>query len=91
MKKGTKSKKETKPVKEKKDEKKTDDYYTKEEIKLLDYFHKETENKFEDEEIYELMEKYSNDKALILEELGNLLKERKRGDDFDWQEVGKGN
>ena len=64
-------------------------YYTKEEIKLLDKFHEKTENKFEDEEIYELMLKYKNDEDAILNELKEQLKERKRGEEFDWQTIGK--
>ena len=91
MKKGNKSKKTNQKEKEKQEDNKGDQFYTKEEIKLLDYFHDQTNHKFEDEEVYELMEKYKNDKDLILQELNNLLKERKRGNDYEWQEVGKGN
>ena len=91
MKKGTKSKKVNQNLKEKKEDNKSDQFYTNEEIKLLDFFHDKTEKKFEDEEVYDLMEKYKNDKELILQELNNLLKERKRGNDYEWQEVGKGN
>ena len=91
MKKGNKSKKTNQKAKEKQEDNKTDQYYTNEEIKLLDFFHSQTEKKFEDEEVYDLMEKYKNDKDLILQELNILLKERKRGNDYEWQEVGKGN
>ena len=91
MKKGTKPKKTNQKVKEKQEDNKTDQFYTNEEIKLLDFFHSQTDKKFEDEEVYDLMEKYKNDKELILQELNNLLKERKRGNDYEWQEVGKGN
>ena len=91
MKKGNKGKKLPQKEKEKQEENNSDQYYSKEEIGLLDYFHGETNHKFEDEEVYELMEKYKNDKELILQELNELLKQRKRGGDYDWQEVGKGN
>lgn len=91
MKKGNKSKKTNQKEKEKQEDNKGDQFYTKEEIKLLDYFHDQTNHKFEDEEVYELMEKYKNDKDLVLQELSDILKERKRGDDYEWQEVGKGN
>ena len=91
MKKGNKGKKVPQKEKEKQENNNADQFYTKEEIELLDYFHDETNHKFEDEEVYDLMEKYKNDKELILQELNELLKQRKRGGDYDWQEVGKGN
>ena len=91
MKKGNKGKKVSQKEKEKQENNNADTFYSKEEIELLDYFHDETNHKFEDEEVYDLMEKYKNDKELILQELNELLKQRKRGGDYDWQEVGKGN
>ena len=92
MKKSKKSKKaapkaKTNEAKEKKES--SDDFYTDEEIKKLDEFHEQTEHKFEDEEIYELMLKYKNDDEAILNDLKEQLKERKRGEQFDWQPVGK--
>ena len=92
MKKGKKSKKAT--PKAKQDETKmkkepSNEYYTEEEIKKLDEFHEQTEHKFEDDEVYELMLKYKDDDEAILNELKELLKERKRGEQFDWQAVGK--
>lgn len=68
-----------------------DDYYTKEEIKRLDKFHDETEHKFEDDEIYELMLKYKDDDDAILNELKEQLKERKKGEEYQWQSIGKSN
>ena len=87
MKKGSKKPViKTKP----KEAKKTDNnYYTEEEIKLLDKFHAQTEKKFEDDEIYELMLKYKNDEEAILSDLKEQLKERKRGEEFNWQTIGK--
>ena len=87
MKKG--SKKPVIKTKPKETKEADNNYYTKEEIKLLDKFHEKTENKFEDEEIYELMLKYKNDDDAILNELKEQLKERKRGEEFDWQTIGK--
>jgi DNA-binding transcriptional MerR regulator len=92
MKKGTKKKTQTKPTKPTKPKKEADDnFYTKEEIERLDAFHSQTNGKFDDEEIYELMEKYKQDDEAILNELKELLKERERGAEYDWQEVGKSN
>ena len=88
MKKGAKSKKTTTKTKEKE---KTEEYYTKEEEKRLDKFQEETEHKFEDDEIYELMIKYKDDDDAILNDLKEQLKERNRGEDYEWKEVGKGN
>ena len=87
MKKGSKKPViKTKP----KETKKTDNnYYTEEEIKLLDKFHAQTEKKFEDDEIYELMLKYKNDEEAILNDLKEQLKERKRGEEYEWQTIGK--
>ena len=67
------------------------DEYTKEEVKRLDYFHEQTEHKFHDDEVYELMLKYKDDDDAILNELNEQLKERKRGIEFEWQPVGKSN
>ena len=67
------------------------EYYTKEEIEKLDSLQKQTENKFTDDEIYELMLKYKNNDEEILKELQEQLKERKRGEEYEWREVGKSN
>jgi hypothetical protein len=37
------------------------------------------------------MEKYKQDDEAILNELKEQLKERERGAEYDWQEVGKSN
>ena len=87
MKKG--SKKPVIKTKPKETKESDDNYYTKEEIRLLDKFKAETDDKFEDEEIYELMLKYKNDEEAILNDLKEQLKERKRGEEFDWQTIGK--
>ena len=85
----TKEKPKEKP-KEKKEES-NEEYYTDEEIKRLDKFQAQTEHFFTDEEIYELMEKFKNDDEAILNELNDQLKQRKRGGEYEWNEVGKSN
>ena len=67
------------------------EYYTKEEIKKLDSLHEQTEHKFTYDEIYELMLKHKNNDEEILKELQEQLKERKRGEEYEWREVGKSN
>lgn len=96
MKKSTKSKKNEKQKgkeneKEKKESPKeeSEQYYTKEEMERLDKFHSLTENKFLDDEIYDLMLKYKDDDETILNELKEDLKQRKRGNEFEWNEIGK--
>ena len=95
MKKGKKkTQTKTKPKEEEKKEKEPEpesNVYTKEEIKRLDEFHAQTENKFDDDEIYELMLKYKDNDEEILRELQEQLKERKRGEEYEWREVGKSN
>ena len=95
MKKGKKkTQTKAKPKEEEKKEKEPEpesNEYTKEEIKRLDEFHAQTENKFDDDEIYELMLKYKDNDEEILRELQEQLKERKRGEEYEWREVGKSN
>ena len=45
------------------------DFYTPEEIALLDKFHEFSNHKFIDEEIYDIMQKFNNDEELIKNEL----------------------
>ena len=85
----TKSKKTQEKTKQK--ESPPDDVYTPEEIKKLDEIHELTEKKFTDDEVYELMLKYKNNNEEILKELQEQLKERKRGEEYEWREVGKSN
>jgi flagellar basal body-associated protein FliL len=95
MKKGKKkTQTKTKPKEEEKKEKEPEpesNVYTEEEVKRLDEFHAQTENKFDDDEIYELMLKYKDNDEEILRELQEQLKERKRGEEYEWREVGKSN
>ena len=68
-----------------------EDFYTPEEIVLLDKFHDFTSHKFEDDEIYEVILKFNNNEELIQNELNEMLKEIKRGDEYNWTEIGKSN
>ena len=88
MSKTTKSKKTTAKPKAK-DE--SDEYFTREEIKRLDKFHDQTEHLFDDTEVYELMQKYGDNDEAILNVLKEQMKERKRGDSYEWKDVGKRN
>lgn len=90
MKKQSKNKKAQEKPKPKEPEPENE-YYTKEEIKKLDSLHEQTEHKFTDDEIYELMLKHKNNDEEILKELQEQLKERKRGEEYEWREVGKSN
>lgn len=65
------------------------EFYTPEEIVLLDKFHDFSGKKFEDEEIYEVMMKFNNDEELIKNELKEMLKVFEKGDEFNWTEIGK--
>ena len=89
-KKGQKEKPKEKP-KEKKDQvlEEEYDFYTKEEVELLDKFHEFSNHKFIDEEIYEIMQKFNNDEELIKNELKERLKDFLKGDEFDWVEIGE--
>ena len=87
MSKTTKSKKTAKP----KENEDTNEYFTKEEVKRLDKFHDETEHLFDDTEVYDLMQKYGDNDEAILNTLKEQMKERKRGDSYEWKDVGKRN
>jgi hypothetical protein len=82
------NKKDKKKVEEESD---SEEYYTEEEIKMLDKFHLLSENKFTDDEIYDVMVRFNNDEELIKNEINEMLKVFKRGDEFNWTEIGKSN
>ena len=65
------------------------DYYTPEEIELLGRLNEFSNKKFEDDEIYEMMQKFNNDEEMIKEELKERLKDFLKGDEFDWVEIGE--
>ena len=58
------------------------EYYTKEEIERLDEIHAKTNFKFDDDEVYRLMQKYKNDDSAIIKDL------QERGN-FQWEYIGK--
>ena len=85
--------KEKENKKDKKDEESEseDSYYTPEEIELLDKFHDFSGHKFDDNDIYEVMLKFKNNEDLIKNELKEMLKVFKKGDEYTWTEIGKSN
>ena len=99
-KKEAKDKKDKKEKSKEKDDKKDkkaeeseseDSYYTPEEIVLLDKFHDFSGHKFDDNDIYEVMLKFKNNEDLIKNELKEMLKVFKKGDEYTWTEIGKSN
>ena len=65
------------------------EFFTEEEIALLDKYHDFSDHKFEDDEIYDLMQKFNNDEELIKNEIKEMLKVLNKGDEFNWTEIGK--
>ena len=66
-------------------------YYTKEEIKLLDKYHDFSGHKFDDDEIYEVIIRFNYDDELIKNEIKEMLKDLERGEEYNWTEIGKSN
>ena len=83
--------KDSKKDKKSKEVDEEEDFYTPEEIELLDKFHDFTSHRFEDDEIYDIMLKFNNNEELIKNELNEMLKVLKRGDEYNWTEIGKSN
>lgn len=81
------TKKTTKVTKPKDND--NEEYYTKEEMQEMDKYHELTGHKLEDEEVYEVMQKHHNDEKMVLDELNLLIRDSQRGEEFNWQEVGK--
>ncbi len=73
----------------KKEESDSEEYYTPEEIVLLDKYHDFCGHKFEDDEIYQIILKHKHNDDMIKNELNEMLKELKRGEEFSWTEIGK--
>ena len=63
--------------------------YTDEEIKLLDHYHEYSNNLFDDDELYDIIIKYKYDDEKIKNELSDMLRGVKRGDEYKWHEYGK--
>jgi len=83
--------KDSKKDKKSKEVDEEEEFYTPEEIELLDKFHDFTSHRFEDDEIYDIMLKFNNNEELIKNELNEMLKVLKRGDEYNWTEIGKSN
>ena len=66
-------------------------YYTIEEIKLLDKYHDFCGHKFDDDKIYEVIIKFNYDDELIKNEIKEMLKDLERGEEYNWTEIGKSN
>lgn len=63
--------------------------YTREEIEELDKWQEYTDHQFEDDELYEVITKYKYNQGYIKEELDQMLKDLKKGDEYGWHTVGK--
>ena len=83
--------KDSKKDKKSKEVDEEEEFYTPEEIELLDKFHDFTSHRFEDDEIYDIMLKFNNNEELIKNELNEMLKVLRRGDEYNWTEIGKSN
>jgi hypothetical protein len=68
-----------------------EEYYTKDEIKLLDKYHDFSGHKFDDDEIYEVIIRFNYDDELIKNEIKEMLKDLERGEEYNWTEIGKSN
>jgi hypothetical protein len=80
-----KSKNSKKTTTTKTQQKKEEEYFTKEEEKRIDKIHEKTGHKFDDDEVYELMQKYKNNDEAVINELNE------RGETHEWEDIGKGN
>ena len=63
--------------------------YTKEELEALDYYQKYSGKIFDDDEIYQLMVRFENNETKIKEELDEMKKIASKGEEYQWNEVGK--
>ena len=69
----------------------SEEFFTEEETRMLDKFHEISQNKFTDDEIYDIMLRFNNNEHLIENELKEMLKDMNRGDEYNWTEIGKSN
>ena len=66
------------------------EYYTKDEIDLIDRCKKITGQNLEDEEIYEIILKHKFNEPQIIDEIVGIAdKLRKKGEDYEWNIVQK--
>ena len=77
--------------KKKEPESESEEYFTQEEIRMLDKFHKISQNQFSDDEIYDIMLRFNNNEHLIENEIKEMLKDMNRGDEYNWTKIGKSN
>ena len=76
-----------------KDTKKDESFeeYTAKELEYLDKYHAYTDNKLDDEELYEIIIKHDFEDNSIKRELNEYLKlVNKKGEEYGWQQVVKG-
>ena len=86
-----KEKKNEQKNKIKEPESESEEYFTKEETRMLDKFHEMSQNKFTDDEIYDIMLRFNNNEHLIENEIKEMLKDMNRGEEYNWTEIGKSN
>ena len=65
------------------------EYYTEKELEALDKYQDFTEHYFDDDELYDIIIKYKYDDEKIKNELSDMLRGVKRGDEYKWHEYGK--
>ena len=73
-------------MKQAKDTSEEYEYYTPQEIEALDKYQDFTENYFDDDELYDIIIKYKYDDEKIKNELSDMLRGVKRGDEYKWFE-----
>ena len=76
-------------MKQSKNELEEYEYYTEKELEALDKYQDFTEHYFDDDELYDIIIKYKYDDEKIKNELSDMLREVKRGDEYKWHEYGK--
>lgn len=76
-------------MKQSKNELEEYEYYTEKELEALDKYQDFTEHYFDDDELYDIIIKYKYDEEKIKNELSDMLRGVKRGDEYKWHEYGK--
>lgn len=65
--------------------------YTPKELEALDYYHEYTEKKFTDDDLYEVITKHNFNDKLIKAELDDMMRDIKKGEEYNWRLIGKSN
>lgn len=65
------------------------DVFTDEELALLDKYHAFTDNKFDDDEIYDVIVSCNFGDTKILSKLTEMKRDLRKGEDYEWHEIGK--